>query len=153
MCSFVSCIFLSSSPYFPVQRFFICMSAATVVHSVLYTACLPYTMWYLWCVQEWLRVYLLLFITGITFESLGAHSHISAQLFIGAAELMQPGKESILSSREKGGRGGTHEDFSRPQYLWNSAFQKHHGVYPYIFHCACSERQWELFMWSKKRER
>lgn len=51
------------------------------------------------------------------------------------------------------GRGFTHEDFSRPQYLWNSSFQKHHAMYPYIFHCACTKRQWELFMGSKKRGR
>ena len=56
-------------------------------------------------------------IAGNAFDSLGACSRISVQLFIRAAEPTQPCKESILSSREKGGRGGTHEDFSRPQYL------------------------------------
>lgn len=45
-----------------------------------------YTMWYLLsCMQVWLLVYLFLFVTGNAFESSGAGSHISVQLFIGAA--------------------------------------------------------------------
>ena len=55
--------------------------------------------------QVMLSVYLFLHITG------------AADIFLESAELMRACKESILSGRVKGGREGTHEDFSRPQYL------------------------------------
>lgn len=133
----------------------------TFNHSVLCTERLDstnyYSTFYLPCTPVWLSVYLLCVHKLELHLNFSEHALISprrySDIYQGLRSWCSLAKESILCSGEKGGRGGPHEDFSRPQYLWNSSFQKHHGVYPYIFHCACSQRQWELFMWSKKRGR
>lgn len=130
---------------------------ATVVvdikHAVLWADCLQHygiLHYVLLWMQVRLSVDVFLFTTGITIVSLHPPIFLCNYSSRGCrADAALQKNPFCLAGRKR----GTREDFSRPQYLWNSYFQKHHGVYPYIFHCACSERQWELFMWSKKRRR
>lgn len=83
-----------------------------------------------------LSEYLFPFITGNAFKSFGKMRLCFCAVYLLVLPSSCRPAENLFCL--VGRKGGTHEDFSRPHYLWNSSFQKHHGVYPYIFHFYCS---------------
>lgn len=123
---------------------FMCWMSARCYNTMKY-----YTMWYLLCMQVWLSVYLFLELYMWIFGR-RTLPYFCAVIYRGAAEPMQPCKESILSSREERRHSWRFQQTSVPlKYFFSKAPWR---VSIHISLCMLREAMGIIYVVQEERE-